>query len=133
MYSISRRLERYRIIYARKIINGDTPNCGLTWGSDTHKGTIFNIPYSPNGATPHIKNIRLNSFQVQGPELFNSLPKNIRESRVSADGWKEILDKYLNDIPDMPYTIDLDSGLCDRFTSDPTNSLLEWIPHLFRN
>jgi len=29
MTSISRRLERYRIIYPRKILNGDTPNCGL--------------------------------------------------------------------------------------------------------
>ena len=85
MFSISRCFERYKIIYARKILNGDTPNCGLRWENNIHKGNLFNIRYSPNGTSSHIKGIRLNSFQVQGPELFNILPKEIRDSTLSAD------------------------------------------------
>ena len=109
------------MIYVRKILNGDTPNCGLIWKNNVHKGNIFSIRYSPNGTSSHIKGIRLNSFQVQGPELFNILPKEIRDSTISSDRWKSLLDKYLDEIPDMPYIIDLDSGLCDRHTSNPTN------------
>ena len=62
MTSISIRLERYRIIYTRKILNGDMPNCGLQWYDNKRRGNIFNITYSPNGASEHVRGIRLNSY-----------------------------------------------------------------------
>ena len=77
MVLIARRLERYRLLYTRKIINGDAPNCSLNWYDNIHKGILFDITYSPNNATDHVKGIRLNSYQVQGPELFNMLPKHL--------------------------------------------------------
>ena len=30
MLSVQRRIDRYRILYTWKIMNGDTPNCGLS-------------------------------------------------------------------------------------------------------
>ena len=85
MLSISRRLERYRIIYTRKILNGDSLNCGLVWRYTQDKGNIFKVNYSPNSAPVRVKTIRLNSYQVQGPELFNLLSKDISNSTVNAD------------------------------------------------
>ena len=133
MILISRRLERYRMIYSRKIMIGNTPNCGLIWENTDRKGNMFKIPYSPNSSPNYVKSIRINSFQVQGPALFNILPRDIRDSEASMEGWKILLDKFLENIPDCPITSDLDSGLCDRNTACPTNSVYEWIPHLSRN
>ena len=43
LYSISRRIEHYRILYSRKIIHDNSPNCGLSWDTTELKGTYFNI------------------------------------------------------------------------------------------
>ena len=98
-----------------------------------HKGTLFSVNFSPNMASEHVKGIRLNSYQVQGPKLFNCLPMEIRNSVCNQESWKTILDKFLETIPDLPFTTDLDSGLCDKYTSSPMNSILEWIPNIARN
>ena len=88
---------------------------------------MFKVKYSPNSTTTGVKSLRLNSFQVQGPSLFNILPQYLRDSGDSADIWKAQLDIFLETIPDRPCVIGLDSGLCDRFTSQPTNSVIEWM------
>ena len=124
--SISRRFERYKIIYTRKILNGDVPNCGLVWENCERRGVKFKINYAPNKASDSVKTIRMNSFQVQGPSMFNILPKILRDSDAPAEGWKAELDKYLEQFPDKPIVTGMDSGLCDRYSSQPTNSLLEW-------
>ena len=126
MLSIARRFERYKMLYSRKIIMGWVPNCGLEWDW-TRKGCIFKVKYSPNSTATGVKSLRLNSFQVQGPSLFNILPQRLRDSGVSADIWKAQLDIFLETIPDRPCVTGLDSGLCDRFTSQPTNSVIEWM------
>ena len=56
-------------------------------------------------AVPPTKNqskLRSNSFQVRGPEVFNSLPKDLRETKNSMETYKLKLDMYLNLIPDKP-------------------------------
>ena len=90
-----------------------TPNCGQTWEITAHKGIIFYITQSPNNAPLFTKTIRKNSFQYQSLLLFNSLPKNIRNSESDMEGWKTILDKFLDKIPNLPVTSQLDSGLYD--------------------
>ena len=131
MISISRRFERYKMVYSRKIIMGWVPNCGLEWDW-TRKGCIFRVKYSPNSTATGVKSFRLNSFQIQGPSLYNILPQNLRDSRDSADIWKAKLDIFLETIPDTPSVTGLDSGLCDRFTSQPTNSVIKWMGLLAR-
>ena len=133
LLSVSRRFERYKIIYTRKILNGDVPNCGLSWDHNENKGIKFKINYSPNRASDSVKSIRINSFQVQGPTLFNTLPRQLRDSDVSAENWKSELDKYLEQIPDKPFVTGMDSDLCDRYSTQPTNSILEWNAFLVRH
>ena len=132
MISISRRFERYKIIYSRKIIMGLVPNCGLEWDW-SRKGCMFRVKYSPNSTATGVKTFRLNSFQIQGPSLFNILPQQLRDSSEPADIWKTNLDKFLESLPDRPIVTGLDSGLCDRFTSQPSNSIIEWMGLLVRN
>ena len=47
--------------------------------------------------------------------------------------WKDLLDEFISTIPDTPVTSRLEPGLCDLFSSKPTNSLGRWIPHLRLN
>ena len=42
------------------------------------------------------------SFAVNGPRLFNSIPKNIREYIGSPDSFKKRLDNFLLAIPEVP-------------------------------
>ena len=89
----------------------------------------FKLTQSPNNAPLFSKTIRKNAFQYQGPLLFNSLPAHIRNCESDMEGWKVVLDKFLEKIPDLPVTSLLDSGPCDS-NAKPTNSLTHWYPKL---
>ena len=75
---------------------------------------------------------RLNSLQVMGPKLFNSLPVEIRnKTHCSVDDFKLWLDAYLTRIPDEPRTETLTPGA---WTLDmkPSNSLQYQSPRALR-
>ena len=80
MNSEQRRLERYKIIYTWKILEGLVPNCGVevTPDSDTRQGRKCMIRPLSKKASVAMKTLRDGSFQVDGPRLFNCLPKQIR-------------------------------------------------------
>ena len=78
--------------------------------------------------------LRWESFLVNGPKLFNSLPKEMREFPFDAlvaqhhaiDKFKHILDEYLTQIPDEPNRA---SKYCSSIsgispTGDRTNSII---------
>ena len=44
MYSQERRLERYRIIYTWKVLEGLVPNCGLSFTTNDRRGRLASIP-----------------------------------------------------------------------------------------
>ena len=124
MYSQQRRLERYRILYTWKILEGLVPNCGIQETFNERRGRETIIP--PLKGKQSIKSLREQSFQVNGPRLFNSLPKHIRNiRRVSIDDFKEHLDKYLQKIPDEPNVEGLTPATCNLFTAAPSNSILD--------
>ena len=41
LYSMGRRIERYKILYIFKIITGQVQNCGVKWSNNENSGTIF--------------------------------------------------------------------------------------------
>ena len=53
MYSQQRRMERYRVIYSWKILEGLVPNCGLKFTSNERRGREAVIP--PSRAKPPLK------------------------------------------------------------------------------
>ena len=94
MYSQQRPAERYGIIYTWKVLEGLVPNCGIhpTYSDRRGRECIVHVPRGK----PRIQTLRDQSFQVNGPRLFNCLPKNLRDmKRVTIDEFKEKLDNFL--------------------------------------
>ena len=124
MYSQQRQLERYRMIYTWKILEGLVPNCGLVLVENSRRGRLVEIP--PLKGKPFVRKLREQSFQVDGPKLFNSLPKYLRNlNKVPAVDLKEQLDKYLETIPDQPCIGGLTPAAWDLFTAMPSNSIVD--------
>ena len=124
MNSQERRLERYRIIYTWKILEELVPNCGLKVTNSDRRGREVCIP--PLKGSSSIRKLRDQSFQVNGPKLFNCLPPAFRKiSKVSVEQFKEKLDLFLTNIPDEPNVDGLTPGACDPFTAAPSNSIID--------
>ena len=80
--SQQRRIERYKIIYTWKILQSLVPNCGIEIATEAEDrlGRRCKIPSFNIKTKPAIQRMRDASFQVTGPKLFNSLPKELRNS-----------------------------------------------------
>ena len=130
MNSQQRRLERYRIIYTWKALEGIVPECGVKEKnqSESRTGRTCMIPKISNLATQRTKTLREQSFQVHGPGLFNSLPKSIRNiTKCSINKFKEPLDLFLKNIPDQPLIGDLIPTPMNQSTGRHSNSLIDQI------
>ena len=127
---MGQRIERYKILFLYKTINGLVQNCGVNWTYNQNSGTIF----TEIDTKQYFITQRVNLFHYSAPRLFNKLPRNLRDDRNSTlDEWKMKLDKILSKIPDTPIVTDLTPGLCDHFKSKPTNYIFYWMPHLELN
>ena len=132
--SQQRRLERYRIIYIWKILEFKAPNCGVQFDTNERRGRMCSLPPIAKQATQTIKSIREQSLQVHGAKLFNKLPCEIRNKRnCDIIDFKEDLDRFLTKIPDQPLVGTLIPATCNLVTGKPSNSLLDWIPLLYRD
>ena len=102
MLSQERRMERYKIIYIWKVLEGRVPSCGITFVNNERKGRLCIIP-ALKKCNQSIQTLRENSFQIAGPKLFNCLPAQIRNiTKCTIDEFKMKLDQYLAGIPDEP-------------------------------
>ena len=92
MNSEQRRLERYKIIYIWKIMQGSVPNCGLNWTkTEERRGRMCEVPKLKGGSA--VQKLRRQSFQMSGPKLWNALPRNLRNVEYcSLEQFKELLD-----------------------------------------
>ena len=92
MYSIQRRYDRYRCIYIRKCIMGLVPKNGIEieHDSDHRNGTRILVP-SLKGMSA----LKLNSFNIRGAFVFNSLPNESRDMTLSMKVFKSRLDDFL--------------------------------------
>ena len=60
-----------------EILEGLVPNCGLEALHNERRGREIKIP--PLKGKSSVRTLREQSFQVNGPKLFNSIPKKVRE------------------------------------------------------
>ena len=75
---------------------------------------------------PSVGKLREQSFQYNGPKLFNSLPKYLRSiSKVSVEEFKEKFDKYLQQIPDEPNVEGLTPSAFAMFTAAQSFSIVD--------
>ena len=79
-------------------------------------------------ASKKVQTLKEKAFQTNGPMLFNSLPKELREiTKCSVDHFKYKLDVFLSKIPDQPKTPGLVPETCDQYTAKPSNSILDQV------
>ena len=112
LYSLERRRERYIILYVWRILEQLTPNFnnpeigGIKVKWNERRGRTCDVPSVSRRASAAIQRIRYSSFAVIGPKLFNSLPKELRNtSGCLLDVFKQRLDKYLKTVPDEPQVV----------------------------
>merc|ERR1712082_520602 len=126
MFSQERRLERYRIIYTWKTLEGLIPNCGRSSHYSTRRGRNAAIKPLITNSTARIKSIREGSFLVNGPRLFNSLQATLRNmSNCSVDSFKQQLDLYISCLPDEPSCDNLTPGASSQVTGRQSNSIID--------
>ena len=114
------------IIYAWKILEGISPNCGLISQTSERRGRELKIPAIRGKG--RIQTLREASFQVHGARLFNSMPKSIRElTKISVDQFKYKLDVYLQSIPDEPSLHGYVPSVCNQLSGIPSNSLVDHV------
>ena len=103
LYSLQRRRERYIVIYVWKILEKIVPNFGIQNRVNPRTGRFWLVPHVRTSAPARIQSIRFASLSINGPRLFNSMPKSIRNiTGCSVDSSKGALDKHLGSIPDEP-------------------------------
>ncbi len=106
IYSPQRRRERYRIIYVWKILEGLVPNVNEEVNSYNHTRHGRKCQIRRIVGQRKICSLIEESFCIQGPKLFNLLPKHLRDlSGVSLDIFKKGIDDFLSKIPDEPQLI----------------------------
>ena len=116
LYSIQRRMERYRIIYVWKVIEGLVSNCTIpiTTSISEHRRRSCISSHVNLGRQG---TIAYNSFRWCSIRLFNKLLRIIRNISICSVGsFKSQLDSYLSNIADRPgqpgFNNSLDSGDC---------------------
>ena len=127
LYSQESRRERYQVIFLWKISQGLVHGYNMEFHLDERRGRLV-IPHRVNwNASAPIRRAKEASLPVKGSNIFNSLPKYIRNLNANVSNcdkvleFKTKLDLYLSKVPDQP-TI---SGLS---RAAETNSLLHQIP-----
>ena len=127
MYSQERRMERYRILYVWKILEGYAPNCGIEVAQENQRlGRKVKIPSLVRNGRRSVQTLREQGFQINGARLFNILPKEIREIKYHQDDFKEALDEFLSGVPDQPRIGSLVPTATDQLSGRQSNSLLAW-------
>ena len=88
------------------------------------RGREIKIP--PLKGKSSVRTLRDQSFQVNGPKLFNSIPKKVCNlTKVSVGEFKEQLDKFLEKIPDQPNVDGLTPTACNLYNAAPSNSIVD--------
>ena len=108
LYSQERRRERYRIIYVWKFFENLVPaihegGYGGILKLHLRNGRTMSLPTVISKLPGAIKRMRDSSLIVHGANLFNSLPKVLRDcTGCSPLEFKSKLDLFLSSYPDEP-------------------------------
>ena len=118
LQSLQRRRERYIIIHMWKLLHNLVPNdLNVEFYHRERLGWRARIPVLFKRSRQSSKTIFDASFAVNGPKLWNILPKSVN-SAVTLDSLKVHLGAFLESVPDCPPT----SG----YTAANANSMLNW-------
>ena len=118
-------MERYKCLYIWKSLNGLVPSLGLEWAdSDGRSGSRLRYPkiIGPEG---HNRTLQRDSINWEGVRIFNSLPDVIKNYKGTKEGMKNLLDRYIQNIPDQPEYPGMIPGGRTMY-GKPSNSIADW-------
>ena len=105
MYSLKRRRDRYKIIYAWQQIEGLKENImNLKTNKNKTNRMINNGNYIKKGTrtTRFLSKIHYSPLRTT-ERAFNSLPRKLRnKTGVKVDTFKRHLDRWMMQVPDLP-------------------------------
>ena len=127
LLSNQRRMERYKILYVWKSLNGFVPSIGLTWKQRDPSKLTYPRTY---GSVGNVRTLQKCSLSWEGVKLFNCLPFKIRTFRGSKESFKNVLDQFLAKIPDQPHGPGLYPEPINRLSCNNSNAIVDWIRHL---
>ena len=117
------RMERYKIIYIWKSLNGHVPSLDFKWKVKDGTKLIYPKVHGPEG---RIRTLQRFSLRWEGVRLFNCIPQKLRMWKGSVNTFKNLLDKFLEKIPDQPQVNDQKPrGMT--VNGDPSNSIPDWV------
>ena len=124
--SMQRRVERYRIVYSWKSLNGFAPSLGLMWSNMTtgRSGRTLEVR-RVTGSSVRCKTMRRQSIQYEGVKLLNCLPTEIRNFSGSIENFKKLIDNFLDLVPDEPMTDTLSPSV-QNIDGKFSNSIYDW-------
>ena len=122
LYSQERRRERYMIIFIWKVAQGLVQGYPASFTSSPRRGRVMVVsPLNKNGPAS-LRNARESSLQVRGAQLFNVIPRALRDMMTGTpDQFKQMLDTWLSTIPDQP-------TIQGRQRAAASNCLLDQVP-----
>ena len=100
------------------------PNIGLTMYMESRWGPIIKIQ-RPKSKTDRAMTLRDSTPLVEGAKLYNAVPQDIREYNGSYNGFKNLVDKWLAWIPDVPRILGDEPEARD-IDGVPSNSIRDW-------
>ena len=127
LYSQERRRERYQIIFLWKVGQGLVKGYDVSFTQHERRGRLMKLAPLCNTAPAAVKRARESSLQVRGAKLFNTIPRDLRDTVTgSTDQFKAKLDEWLSNIPDQP-------SIPGRLRAAATNSLLDQAQYILQN
>ena len=122
LYSQERRRERYCIIFLWKVAQGLVQGYKATFMTSPRRGRLMQVRPLCSRAATSVKKARESSLQVKGAQLFNTIPRALRDITAGSPAqFKLQLDQWLATIPDQP-------TIPGRPRAASSNSLLDQAP-----
>ena len=123
-------MERFKCIYIWKSLKGLVPSLGLQWSDQntTRMGSTL-VPNKLKGKVQSARTLQKASIGIEGVRIYNSLPEKIKKWNGTQESFKEMLDKFLERIPDNPITETLIPEARDMYRN-PSNLIPDWVRNL---
>ena len=110
------------IIFLWKVAQGLVKGYKATFLTSPRRGRLMQVKALCSKVPASVRNAREASLQVKGAQLFNSIPRAIRDINTGSSAqFKVQLDQWLSTVPDQP-------TIPGRPRPASSNSLLDQVP-----
>ena len=106
------------------MILGLVPDIGIKLENDSRYGNIIKV-IRPKCSNKRVMQLRDDTLLVEGALLYNSVPQEIRKYDGSYLGFKNLIDAWLQYVPDKPRVQGVEPEARDAH-GEPSNAIRCW-------